>query len=97
MHDMPQPAPIYISQVIEALTKPHIVQEFISFPKTQRGLQELEREFYDTASVPDVLGVIGGIHVQLQAQTQDAEVYANRMKYHSMTIQVLLFSSTKIV
>jgi hypothetical protein len=78
-------ASIYISQVIEALTKPHIVLKFISSPKTQR-------DFYDTASFPNVLGVIGGIHVQLQAPTQNEEVYANGMKYHSMNIQVQLFS-----
>jgi hypothetical protein len=86
-----------ISQVIHSLSRPHIVQRYIKFPKTQQELQDFEREFYGTASFPNVFGVIDGTHVQLQAPTQNEEVYVNRMNYHSINTQVQLLSSTKIV
>ncbi|XP_060571376.1 putative nuclease HARBI1 isoform X2 [Ruditapes philippinarum] len=86
-----------ISQVIHALSRPHIVQTYIKFPKTQQELQDLERQFYGTASFPNVFGVIDGTHVQIQGPTQNKGVYVNRMNYHSINTQVVFDPNDRII
>lgn len=82
-----------ISQVIDAVSKPHIVNRFIKFPTTQYEIQDNEKQFYGVAKFPNVFGVIDCTHIQLQAPPQNEEFYVNRMNYHSINTQVKFFCS----
>lgn len=93
IHNVSQPSVSRcISQVIDALNNPQIINRFISFPRTHQILQDYERQFYGIANFPNVIGVIDCTHVQLQAPSINEAVYVNRMNYHSINTQVSLFS-----
>ncbi|KAH3802839.1 hypothetical protein DPMN_156529 [Dreissena polymorpha] len=41
---------------------------------------------------PNVIGVIDGTRLQIEAPSIDEPMYVNRMEYHSISTQVLLFN-----
>ncbi|XP_052256779.1 uncharacterized protein LOC127861985 isoform X2 [Dreissena polymorpha] len=50
-----------------------------------------------TLRFPNVIGVIDGTHVQIQAPSIDEPMYVNRMGYHSINTQVMFLKIVKYV
>ncbi len=92
IHEVSQPTVSrVISQVTQALTEPEIVRQFISVPTAPGEIRQIKEDFFNIARFPNVIGVIDGTHVQIQAPVVDEPAYVNRMGYHSINTQVILF------
>ncbi|KAK0132297.1 putative nuclease HARBI1 [Merluccius polli] len=67
-----------IKQTLTALSQPHIVTQFVSFPLDIHTLQAHKRAFMDIAGFPGVVGVIDGTHARIIAPSEDEAVFVNR-------------------
>ncbi|XP_056605038.1 putative nuclease HARBI1 [Triplophysa dalaica] len=86
-----------IHQTINALCRPHIIRQFISFPLDIRQLQRNKASFMDIAGVPGVVGAIDGTHIKLIAPRQDEDVFLNRKKTHSINTQIVFDANFTIL
>ncbi|XP_069829368.1 putative nuclease HARBI1 [Dendropsophus ebraccatus] len=85
----------FLVPVIQALKK-H-VHTFISFPSDKSGWQQLKNGFYSVAGIPHVMGVLDCIHIALSAPHEREEIYRNKKGYHSVNVQMIVDSSSKIL
>ncbi|XP_035278886.1 putative nuclease HARBI1 [Anguilla anguilla] len=83
-------------QTINALSRPHILRQFIRFPLDVRQLQRNKAHFMAIAGLPGVVGAIDGTHVQIIAPSQDEHAFVNRKKNHSINTQVVFDTSYNI-
>ena len=94
VHEVSQPTVSrVITQVTDALTEPEIVRQFINLPTAAGEIRQIKEDFYNIARFPNVIGVIDGTHVHIQAPHVDEPAYVNRMGYHSINTQVMLLFS----
>lgn len=86
-----------ISQTIDALAEPNILQQFIEFPTTQASVEENKAAFMDIGGFPEVIGVIDGTHVKIMAPSEQEEVFVNRKGHHSINVQVVFDAKYRIL
>ncbi|XP_052248633.1 putative nuclease HARBI1 [Dreissena polymorpha] len=78
-----------VSQTLDALSSQNVVRRHIRFPTTIESLNRNKQGFFHIARFPNVIGVIDGTHVQIQAPSIDEPMYVNRMGYHSINTQIV--------
>ena len=77
-----------ITQVIHALTRPHILTRFIHFPTLPRDVHRNQAEFRNIAGFPAVVGVIDCTHIKIIAPSEFEAEYVNRKNFHSINTQI---------
>ena len=78
-----------LHQTLNALSRPHIVRQFICVPTGVREINKKKADFMAIAGLPGVVGAIDGTHVRIISPSQDEDVFVNRKKYHSINTQVV--------
>ncbi|KAG5864224.1 hypothetical protein JTB14_035283 [Gonioctena quinquepunctata] len=69
---------------------------FVKLPASQETLK-IQRDFYDIAHFPRVVGAVDGTHIRIQSPGgEDAEIYRNRKGYFSLNTQVICDASLKL-
>ncbi|XP_053390062.1 putative nuclease HARBI1 [Mercenaria mercenaria] len=63
-----------------------LLPTFVKFPADFASTQ---REFYNIAGFPKVVGCVDGTHVKVQAPTENEPDYVNRKGVHSINVQVM--------
>lgn len=86
-----------IKQTLTALSQPHIVTQFVSFPLDIHTSQAHKRTFMDITGFPGVVGVIDGTHVRIIALSEDESVFVNRKRFHSINVQLVFNADYKIL
>ncbi|XP_066960858.1 putative nuclease HARBI1 [Macrobrachium rosenbergii] len=78
-----------ITQTVDALTVPRMIQRFVKFPTNPVEIQRIQADFSQIAGFPGVVGVIDGTHIKIVAPKDFEEVYINRKNFHSINVQVV--------
>ena len=86
-----------ITQVLHALTRSHVVTQFIRFPTLPRDAHRNQAEFRNIAGFPAVVGVIDCIHIILIAPKEFEAEYVNRKHFHSINTQIAFDAKYKII
>ncbi|XP_053296371.1 putative nuclease HARBI1 isoform X2 [Pleuronectes platessa] len=86
-----------INQTINALARPHIIQQFIRFPLDIQQLHRIKANFMAIAGMPGVVGAIDGTHIKIIAPSKDEDVFVNRKKVHSINTQVVFDANFNIL
>ena len=96
MHSVSQPTVSrVISRVTDALSSANFSSRYIKFPTSQIELNQVKQQFNGLCSFPNVVGVIDGTHIQIQAPSHEEASYVNRMGYHSINTQVSILFKIK--
>ncbi|KAH3848570.1 hypothetical protein DPMN_090948, partial [Dreissena polymorpha] len=61
--------------------------KFICLPTAPGEIRREKEDFYNIARFPNVIGVIDGTHVQIQAPHVDEPAYVNQIGHHSINTQ----------
>ena len=81
-----------VCRVIQRVSH-HIALMFnqrIALPADQESLANIQRQFYQIARFPGVIGAIDCTHVAIQSQGgENGELYRNRKGYFSMNVQAV--------
>lgn len=85
-----------ITETVDALCAPHILNRFIHFPANHL-LPKIKAEFREFAGFPDVIGAIDGTHVRIVRPRQFEVEYINRKRYHSINVQVVFDAKYRII
>lgn len=85
-----------ITEALEALSAPHIINRFLKFPANHQQHQ-IKADFYDIAGFPDVVGAIDGTHIRIVRPTEFEAEYVNRKRYHSINVQVVFDAKYNII
>ena len=85
-----------INQTINALSRPHIIQQFIRFPLDIQHLHRIKANFMAIAGNPGVVGAIDGTHIKIIAPSKDEDMFVNRKKVHSINTQVVFDANFNI-
>lgn len=89
IHKISQPSVSrIINEVTNAISNPVFSSRFIKFPLSRDQIQKNNADFYGIARFPNVIGVIDGTHIKIQAPRFEEPAYVNRMGYHSINTQV---------
>ncbi|XP_053382528.1 putative nuclease HARBI1 [Mercenaria mercenaria] len=70
-------------------TTTSICQLLPTFVKFPADFASTQREFYNIAGFPKVLGCVDGTHVKIQAQIENEPDYVNRKGIHSINVQMV--------
>ncbi|GAB1869285.1 Putative nuclease HARBI1 [Camponotus japonicus] len=71
---------------------------YIKLPQTQEETLRAQRNFFNIASFPRVIGAIDCTHIKIQSPgADDAEVFRNRKSYFSLNVQVVASADKKII
>ncbi|KAK0150778.1 putative nuclease HARBI1 [Merluccius polli] len=79
-----------INQTLNALCRPHIIQQFIRTTQHQTN-------FMAIAGMPGVVGAIDGTHIKIIAPSKDEDVFVNRKKLHSINTQIVFDATFNII
>ena len=81
-----------ISLAIHAVTSGLVryAGEYIQFPVTPDSQERTKQAFWAKCGFPGVLGAIDSTHVQLHAPSENALIYINRNRTHSINIRTNL-------
>jgi hypothetical protein len=85
-----------LTEVIEALSSPKIVQQFIKFPTTPEECKRASQQIAGLANFPMAIGAIDGTHIPIIAPRDQEEVYVNRKGFHSLNVQLVFDGFNKI-
>ena len=77
-----------ITYILDALTDPHILCQYIKFPRTRQEM-ESKQEFMEAYGFPGVVGAIDGTHIRIVAPSVNEHLFINRKRYHSINVQVI--------
>ncbi|XP_036143092.1 putative nuclease HARBI1 [Monomorium pharaonis] len=70
---------------------------YIHFPNTEEEIRKEQRQFYNIARFPRVIGCIDCTHIRVQSfGGEDAELFRNRKGYFSINAQVTCNSNLQI-
>ena len=83
----------YVEEVTDALYERR--NEFIRFPVGQEANRE-SHGFQRIVGFPNVVGLIDGTHVRIQAPTENEDSYENRKGYHSINAQIVVGNNSII-
>ncbi|XP_052240754.1 putative nuclease HARBI1 [Dreissena polymorpha] len=78
-----------VSQFTEMLANRETMPRHISFPINMHDVTRVKTDFQGIANFPNVVGVVDGTQVQIQASHVNEDAYVNRMGYHSIITQVI--------
>ncbi|KAK5644374.1 hypothetical protein RI129_005674 [Pyrocoelia pectoralis] len=85
-----------IVRVSEAIAALYPV--FCTFPTTNEEIRQNQRDFFDIARFPRVIGCVDCTHVRIQSPGGDnAEVFRNRKCYFSINVQGICNANLKII
>ncbi|XP_052267393.1 putative nuclease HARBI1 [Dreissena polymorpha] len=97
LHNVSQPTVSRaINDVVEAMINPDIVRQFIYLPTMLWDIRQQKEDFFNIARFPNVIGVVDGTHVQIQAPHVDEPLFVNIMGYHSINAQIM-FDASNII
>ena len=85
-----------ITETLDALCAPHILNTYIQFPANHH-LQQSKAEFRAIAGFPDVIGAIDGTYIRIVRPRQFEAEYVNRKRYHSINVQVVFDAKYRII
>lgn len=57
---------------------------------------EVQRQFFEVAGFPSVVGAVDGTHIRIQGPSYHEEAYVNRNGYHSINVQLVVDASYRI-
>ncbi|CAC5390379.1 HARBI1 [Mytilus coruscus] len=63
--------------------------EFIKWPKSDVEKNKIKAGNFRIGEFPNLIGVIDGTHVRIQAPTTDEASYVNRKGYHNINVQAV--------
>ncbi|XP_066600856.1 putative nuclease HARBI1 [Prorops nasuta] len=89
-----------IHEVINVMTRPEIMNEWIKFPNTIAEMNELRTQFYRKFEFPGTLGCIDCTHIAIFPPTGNINpehIYVNRKGYHSINTQLICDWRLKIM
>ena len=86
-----------ISEVLDAITRPEIVKQFVNFPQSIDEVRLNQREFFAVSRFPGVVGVIDGTHIQIQAPSANEYEFVNRHNYHSINVQLVFDAKEEVI
>ena len=68
--------------ITNALSRPHINQQFIRFPLDIQQLHKIKANFMAIAGMPGVVGAIDGTHIFAPSKDEDAFVNRKKSAFH---------------
>ncbi|XP_071052055.1 putative nuclease HARBI1 [Onthophagus taurus] len=69
---------------------------YIKMP-TENNIQKIQRDFYNIALFPSIVGCIDGTHIKIQSPGgEEGEIFRNRKGYFSINVQVVGDSDLKV-
>ncbi|XP_052790018.1 putative nuclease HARBI1 isoform X2 [Mya arenaria] len=84
LHKVSQPTVSRVlTRVIDVLSSPDIVKQFIRFPTMDDQFRRNSLQFQGIARFPNVIGVIDGTHIGIKAPHEHEEVFVNRKGVHA--------------
>lgn len=71
----------------------------IKFPTTPSQVRTAQREFFEVAGFPQVVGAVDGTHVEIHGcdYGPDEYIYVNRKNKHSINVQLICDANYKII
>ena len=69
----------------------------VKFPLTRQELEELMGEFEEEFKIPQIVGVIDGCHIEINAPQDNHEDYFNRKQHYSVNLQAIVNCSLKFI
>lgn len=98
LHKVSQPTVSRVlTRVIDVLSSPDIVRQFIRFPTMDDQFRRNSLQFQGIARFPNVIGVIDGTHIGIKAPHEHEEVFVNRKGVHSINVQVVFDPFHRII
>lgn len=73
--------------VIKGLVR--LAPRYIKFPYTVNDQEQIKRDFYAIARLPNIIGAIDCTHVRIKAPSPDAFPFLNCKQYHSINVQII--------
>lgn len=70
--------------------------QFVKFPLTRQEITDKINEFEETYGIPQIVGAIGGCHIEINAPPRNHEDYYNREQHYSV-IQGIVDCSLKCI
>ena len=90
-----------VSRVIRRVSKEliRLRHQIIKFPNTPSQVRATQREFFQVAGFPQVVGAVDGTHVEIHGcpYGPDEYIYVNRKKKHSINVQLICDASFHII
>ncbi|XP_036389463.1 putative nuclease HARBI1 [Megalops cyprinoides] len=74
-----------VTHVTDALVE--LGEQFIQFPPPESHQRE-KQQFCNIAGFPDVLGVVGCMHIAIRAPPGDPHTFLNHKSFHSLKVQI---------
>ncbi|XP_053344041.1 putative nuclease HARBI1 [Clarias gariepinus] len=73
-----------VSKVLEDMSP-----DFITFPRTYDDRMGVAQGFKCISGIPNVVGVLGWLHVQVNPTSNEANLFLNTRGYHSVMVQII--------
>ena len=70
--------------------------QFMQFPVTREDIQNSIDEFEEKYGIPQIVGVIDGCHIEINAPPRNHEDYFNRKQHYSVVLQTIVDSNLKL-
>ena len=71
--------------------------QFMQFPVTREDIQNSIDEFEEKYGIPQIVGVIDGCHIEINAPPRNHEDYFNRKQHYSLVLQAIVDSNLKFL
>ncbi|XP_018359008.1 PREDICTED: putative nuclease HARBI1 isoform X3 [Trachymyrmex cornetzi] len=83
-----------INEIIDIMSRPEIMNQWIKFPSTLAEFNELRTQFYRKFEFPGTIGCIDCTHIAIvppaaNNNVHPEHIYINRKGYHSITTQLI--------
>ncbi len=79
-----------VSKVVNRVTtaiSSHLVEKYISLPKTEAEVQGMAASFYKAFGFPQCIGAIDGTHIPLKKPSKNPVDFINRKGFYSLNVQ----------
>ncbi|XP_052242384.1 putative nuclease HARBI1 [Dreissena polymorpha] len=98
IHKLSQPSVSRaVTQFTEMLANQETMTRNITFPTSMHDITRVKTDFQGIANFANVVGVVDGTQVQIQAPHVNEDAYVNRMGYHSINTQVIFNGQDRLI
>ncbi|XP_052285788.1 putative nuclease HARBI1 [Dreissena polymorpha] len=73
------------------------LNDFVFFPNIENVQRTVQKQFYNIAGFPQVVGVVDGTHIRIQAPSANEDDYVNRKGFHSLNVQMICDATFRFV